>query len=214
MFQREIIDSRMEKQVENGIQRFRERLKMSQAELARRVGTNRQQIGRLEGSSATPRKLTKAWADRIAPHLGVTPAELMYPNLAKIDAGRALNVFEIALGGEIPEEPSISIRQDLMARLLPDASRHTLQLVMVDTDDMAKHLSRGDAVILDLEATIPTKPGVYALRIAGELQWRFLTPTTSGAILVRSDNPNIPEESAKPADLSIIGRARLKISTI
>jgi transcriptional regulator with XRE-family HTH domain len=213
MFQREIIDAGMKEQ-ENGIRQFREAKKMSQAELARRVGTNRQQIGRLEGSSANPRKLTKAWAQRIAPILGVTPEELMYPNLARIDASRAQNVFEIALGGQIPQEPSISIRQDLMARLLPGASRHTLQLVVIDNDDMARHLSRGDAVILDLEATIPTKPGVYALRIAGELQWRFLTPTTSGTILVRSDNPNIPEETANPADLSIIGRARLKISTI
>lgn len=187
---------------------------MSQAELARRVGTNRQQIGRLEGSSANPRKLTKKWAQRIAPFLDVTPEELMYPQLAKIDPTRAQNVFEIALGGQIPQEPSISIRQDLMARLLPGVARQNLQLVVIDNDDMARHLARGDAVLLDLEAKTPTRPGVYALRIAGALQWRFLSPTTSGTILVRSDNPSIPEETAKPSDLTVIGRAALKISTI
>lgn len=202
----------MGENAKNGIRKYRKLKDINISELARRVGTNRQQMGRLERST---RRLSKEWAERIAPHLGVMPHQLIFPNLADIDVSRFQNVFEIARGGgELPPEPSISIRQDLLDHLLPGASQRSLQLVLVDTDDMAKHIAKGDPVILDLDAKTPTKPGVYALRIAGELQWRFLSPTTAGTILVRSDNPNIPEETANPGDLSIVGRARLKISTV
>ena len=47
----------------NGIKVCRERAGLSQEELARRVGTNRQQIQRLEAGG---RKLTIEWAARIA----------------------------------------------------------------------------------------------------------------------------------------------------
>jgi transcriptional regulator with XRE-family HTH domain len=202
----------MSESSKNGIRKYRKLKDINISELARRVGTNRQQMGRLESSK---RQLSKEWAEKIAPHLGVTPHQLMFPNLADIDVSRFQNVFEITRGdGALPPEPSISIRQDLLDQLLPGAARHSLQLVLVDNDDMDRHVARGDAVILDLDAKTATRPGVYALRIAGELQWRFLSPTTSGTILVRSDNPNIPEETANPGDLSIVGRARLKISTM
>ncbi|RWB67590.1 MAG: helix-turn-helix domain-containing protein [Mesorhizobium sp.] len=208
---REIVGTRMN-DMKNGIRLFRERKKMSISELARRVGVTRQHMGRLESSK---RKLTSEWAVRIAPHLETTPQELIFPNIAKADLNRFQSVFEIAGGdGAFPSEPSISIQQDLLANLMPGATSHKLQLVIVDNDDMNRHIGRGDAVIVDLDNKTATRPGIYALRIAGELQLRFLSPTTSGTILVRSDNPNIPEETAKPGDLSIIGRARLKISTI
>lgn len=208
---REIVGARMT-EVTNGIRMFRERMKISTSELARRVGIGRQQMGKLERSK---RKLTVEWANKIAPHLNTTPQELMFPNIAKADLNRFQSVFEIAGGsGPLPSEPSISIQHDLMAKLAPGVSGKRLQLVLVDNDDMSKYVARGDAVILDLDAKEPSRPGLYALRIAGTMQLRFLSPSTTGTILVRSDNPDIPAETANPADLDIIGRARLKISTV
>lgn len=59
----------------NMIRSLREKLDISQEKLAARVGTSQPQIKRLE---AGERKLTKEWAERIAPHLGVNPEELLF----------------------------------------------------------------------------------------------------------------------------------------
>lgn len=61
----------------NHILRFRERAGLSKAELARRVGTTRQQMGRLEKDE---RELTVSWAEKIAPHLHCTPQDLLFPD--------------------------------------------------------------------------------------------------------------------------------------
>lgn len=64
------------------IKELREKLKISQAELADAVGTSQPQIKRLEGGD---RKLTKEWAERLSPHLGVAPETLLFgkPNEAE-----------------------------------------------------------------------------------------------------------------------------------
>lgn len=60
----------------NEIRRLREEKKLSQAQLAELVGTSQPQIKRLEDGA---RKLTKEWAERIAPHLDTTAYNLMFP---------------------------------------------------------------------------------------------------------------------------------------
>ncbi|WCA57796.1 helix-turn-helix domain-containing protein [Agrobacterium tumefaciens] len=57
------------------LKKLRESRGLSQPELARRVGTSQPQILRLEKSQ---RKLSKEWAEKLAPHLGVTAEELMF----------------------------------------------------------------------------------------------------------------------------------------
>lgn len=57
------------------IKELREKLKLSQSDLAEAVGTSQPQIKRLE---AGERKLTKEWAERISPHLGVAPEALLF----------------------------------------------------------------------------------------------------------------------------------------
>lgn len=48
---------------------------LTQARLAEMAGTSQPQINRLEKGD---RQLTKAWAERLAPHLGVAPVSLMF----------------------------------------------------------------------------------------------------------------------------------------
>lgn len=60
----------------NEIRRLRETKEMTQSALAELVGTSQPQIRRLEASE---RKLSKEWAERLAPHLGVSPEELLFP---------------------------------------------------------------------------------------------------------------------------------------
>lgn len=63
----------------NEIRRLREEKDLSQAQLAELVGTSQPQIKRLEDGA---RKLTKEWAERIAPHLNVSAEHLLFPDKA------------------------------------------------------------------------------------------------------------------------------------
>ena len=69
----------------NIIRKLREQCGLTQTELARLVRTSQPQINRLEGGE---RQLSKDWAEKLAPHLGVAPAELMF--------GRVTNLSTVA----------------------------------------------------------------------------------------------------------------------
>jgi DNA-binding XRE family transcriptional regulator len=196
----------------NGIKLFREKAGLTKAELSRRIGTTRQQLGRIEDGK---RKLTLQWAEKIAPHLDCTAQDLMFPEMSSIDTKRFHNVFEILNGKEAPaDSPGMAIEAEFLARMLPSARRHNLRFMMVEPSQSNALVSKGDALVIDIDDNKPSVPGLYALEIAGVIQWRYLAPTTSGAVQVHSDNPNVPSETVKPADLAIVGRARLRISTL
>lgn len=61
----------------NRIKELREARDWSQEDLAERVGTSQQQIGRLEGER---RRLTQDWMERIARALEVRPTDLFTPD--------------------------------------------------------------------------------------------------------------------------------------
>ena len=198
--------------MENGIRLFREKVGISKSELARRVGVTRQQLGRLEDGH---RKLTTEWAAKIAPLLNCTPQELLFPELARVDTTRFNNVFEINSGrGKRPELPGLAIEPEFLARMLPSSSGHNLRFMMVDAYQASGLVTKGDALVIDTDDNEPTRPGLYALDIGGVVQWRYLSPTTTGAIQVHSDNPAAINETVAPAELKVIGRARLRISTL
>lgn len=66
------------------IRRLREAKNLNQSQLAKLAGTSQPQINRLENSA---RKLTKEWAERLAPHLGIAAVELLFsdPQLEDIE---------------------------------------------------------------------------------------------------------------------------------
>lgn len=196
----------------NGIKIFRERAGITKAELARRLGTNRQQVGRLETDK---RKLSRKWADRIAPILGCPAEDLMFPELAKVDTSRFNNVFSIAESGANPAEtPAIALESEFLNRMLPNIARHKLRYMMVEADQANNLVTKGDALVIDTDDNRPTRPALYAVEIAGIVQWRFLSPTTDGHVLIHADSAGGPHETVEPSKLKVIGRARLRISTL
>lgn len=199
--------------MKNGIRIFREKAELSKAEAARRVGTTRQHFGRLE---AGERALKIEWAERIAKAFGnCTPQDLMFPELARIDTARFNNVFAVSADDKsVDDAPTLALGRDFLSHLLPGASSHRLRVMMVDGYQSNTLVTKGDAVVIDLDDNQPSRPGLYALSIGGVVQWRHLSPTTSGAIQVHSDNSAIASETVKASDLTVIGRARLRISTI
>ncbi len=198
--------------MKNGIKHFRQKLGISKAELSRRVGTTRQQMGRLEDDE---RKLSPEWATKIAAVLKCTPQELMFPELARIDISPFNHVFEIRSDGESrPKSPGLSLENEFLTRMLPNASAHNLRFMMVDASQANGLVTKGDALVIDTDDNQPTRPGLYALDIASVVQWRYLSPTTTGTVTVHSDNPAAINETVKPEELHVIGRARLRISTL
>ncbi|RUV19911.1 helix-turn-helix domain-containing protein [Mesorhizobium sp. M7A.F.Ca.MR.228.00.0.0] len=196
----------------NGIRHFREKKGISKAELARRVGVTRQHLGRMEEDE---RKLSAKWAEKIAPYLDCTPQELLFPELAQIDLAKFNSVFEILKGNEPrPESPALAIDTNFLERMVPDVSAHNLRFMMVDAYQANGLVTKGDALVIDTDDKQPNRPGLYALDIAGVVQWRYLSPMTSGTVQVHSDTSAANNETVNPTDLKVVGRARLRISTL
>lgn len=111
----------------SNLKRYREKAGLSQTALAERVGTTQPQILRLESGA---RKLTKEWAQRIAPALQTTPEVLLFgegisrgmPVMGHIEAGQ---FRDISLLDQSDERPTISVSRD---ERFPDSDQYALQV--------------------------------------------------------------------------------------
>lgn len=198
----------------NAIKAFREKAGMNKAELSRRTGIGQQQLGRLESGK---RALKPEYATEIAKALNCTAQELMFPEMAAIDTKQFSAVFDIAAKPDPsnePEIPLVAFDINFLAQILPTTSGENLRLMMVDTAPPNGIVTKGDAVVIDLDENTPTRPGLYALEIAGVTQWRYLTLTTTGMVQVQSESAGAPNEIVSAKDLTVIGRGRLRISTL
>jgi transcriptional regulator with XRE-family HTH domain len=98
----------------NSIKQLRIDKGLSQAELARLAGTNQPQIFKLEKSKL---QLSKEWAERLAPHLGVSAPSLMFghpPQLLGVAPGlivegsvEAGSFRDVSLVDESPSEREV-----------------------------------------------------------------------------------------------------------
>lgn len=108
---------------------------MSQQALADRIGTSQPQIKRLEDGA---RKLTKEWAERLAPALQTTAESLMFGNggplgmpvLGIIEAGQ---FRDISLIDQSEERPVIAVARDSR---FPHADQYALQVSGDSMDEL------------------------------------------------------------------------------
>lgn len=75
---------------------------MTLKELADKVGTSIPQLIRLEKGQ---RKLTKEWAERIAPYLNVPPAQLLFPEASTPPGAPVLGTVQAGVWREASEDP-------------------------------------------------------------------------------------------------------------
>ena len=200
--------------MKNGIVIYREKKGITQAELARLADMNRQQLGRLESGK---RKLTKEWAERLAPLLGCSARDLMFPEIAQMNFEHFHPIWETVDEDNASKQqgPPISVSDRFLEKILPNAVNHSLEVVTVEDDIMRNHFERGDVVIIDRDDKSPAKPGVFAIELDGTLQWRYLSPLTeAGKVQVSADNASVPVEQVESGAINIIGRAKLRISVM
>jgi len=178
-----------------GMSRLRElRMEMglSQQALADRIGTSQPQIKRLEDGA---RKLTKEWAERLAPALQTSAEALMFgkggpkgmPVLGIIEAGQ---FRDISLIDQSEERPSIAVARD---ERFPHAEQYALQ---VSGDSMDELFPDGSYVTCAnwAETGMELRPGLilHIERTIGSLVETTLKEIQGGKPFIlkpRSSNP-------------------------
>ena len=84
-----------------------------------------------------------------------------------------------------------------------------LVVVYADGDSMEPQIRHGDVLLLNLAATEVRDGNVYALRCVDHIRVKRLYRRYDGALILRSDNPEFPDETVPPADqdghVSVIG---------
>lgn len=120
--------------MKNNIKFYRDRLGLTHEQVAQAAGTSNQMIGLLERGQ---RKLTVEWMERIAPALGVAPADLMLakrtvPVVGYVGAGAEIysiddhqkgdGMFEISAPpqGATPSMVALVVRGDSMSPAYED----------------------------------------------------------------------------------------------
>jgi transcriptional regulator with XRE-family HTH domain len=151
----------------------------------------------------------------LARRVGTTRAahELLFPELARVDINRFRNVYEAldAEEAERAETPVFAVERDFLQRLLPSAANHRFQLMTVDSDPGGNLVQKGDTVFVDLDDTRPARAGIYAIVLNGVPQLRHLSPTASGKVRIGT---GADSETVDPDQIQVLGRARLRLSTI
>lgn len=180
------------------IRELREALKMSQAALAERAGTSQPQIRRLENGD---RKLTKEWAERLAPHLQTTAQDLLFSDspdeerevigLAVIGTVKAGDWLDISIMDENRETEIIHVAKDPR---FPRAQQYALRVV---GDSMNELFRDGSfvTVVNFADTGLPIRPGMI-VHVEQHMGAMTLVETTlkeigpdSKTLLPRSTNP-------------------------
>lgn len=113
------------------LKEFREAIKLSQATVAEMANTSQSQIVKLEKDH---RKITKAWATRLAPILGVHPARILFSDDELGDfRGMAAATHPRPWAGALAEAISLARRQGAA----PQAVHAELQRHLPLTTDQA-----------------------------------------------------------------------------
>lgn len=170
---------------------------LTQAELARLVGTSQPQIKRLESGE---RSLTKQWAKRIAQHLGVSAESLLFEHEERDDSEREVAGLPVAGTSRAGDWLDITMIDEVEPDFIPVA-RHpqfmrARQYALLVSGDSMDLLFRDGSYVTCVdfaESGLSLKPGMI-LHIRRTLAGRQLVETTikklgDRVLLPQSSNP-------------------------
>lgn len=150
----------------NNLAAHMRRANINDPALAAKANTSKQQIGKLRLGT---RQMTKAWATRLAPHLGTTWAALMEEPTVSGFAEKPLAFYDGAASSPFdPDEMRATIQEAVAAAL----TEHHLPNTQADIYRVSKAVER------DLEALgeLPRFPATLDLRVSekvSELQLKW-----------------------------------------
>lgn len=122
---------------------LRERAGLTQDELAKLAGTSQPQVNRLETAE---RELTVPWAKRFAPHLGVTPAEIIFPEGRKPFTLNIVGRVGASTDGRVVHESDQGPFGEIQA---PIGARGTEAVVEVDGHSMGIYAPDGSLILYE-----------------------------------------------------------------
>lgn len=216
----------------NNIAAIRKKRGLSQTELADRIGTTLNMLGKLERGART---LDTRWLQRIGSALSVEPHELIAPTQAEdhvlggvdaaavgflaADIDRNSDLVQIQkldlslsmgpgtlIDHWVEEEPVTFDRAFIRRITRSPADR--LKLVTGIGDSMYPTLNWGDAILVDTtDRQLARQDGVYWIDLHGAAGLKRLRTVAKGRVLVISDNPAVENQEVDAADLRIEGRA-------
>lgn len=203
----------------NPLRELRTRAGLSQAALADRAGTSQPQIRRLE---AGQRALTKQWAERLAPHLHVSPQDLLFApepegtqtrevvGLPVAGRSRAGDWLDISIVDEWEEPEIIHVARDPR---YPHAKQYALK---IEGDSMSEIFSDGSfvTVVNFAESGLSLRPKMV-VHVEQRMSKTTLVETTVKQIsddmkwlLPRSTNPShkpLPIEGSEATEIEVRG---------
>lgn len=127
---------------------LREKLEISQAKLAELANTSQPQIKRLE---AGERELTKTWAERIAPHLGVTAEYLLFPEGKQADAPVEIPVISWVAASSFLDAPDVERDDEAPKIRMLGMKPSDYVALRVSGDSMNRIAPEGSIAIVDLK---------------------------------------------------------------
>lgn len=152
---------------------------LTQPELAKRTGTVKSEISRLEKGT---RRMTLDWMSAFAKALGITVEDLMtvppmgFGAVSPAPVSTRGDDFEVANLGDI----AVAVKR---------GSGHLL--MTISGDDWPGVFSPGDLLIYDTAKKSIAVPGMFALQVDGEVMTRRVMPGPDGSQLTCS-NPAYP----------------------
>lgn len=201
----------------NQLRELREKAGLSQSALAERAGTSQPQIRRLE---ANQRKLTKQWAERLAPHLQVNAQDLLFSDsegttrevigLPVIGRSRAGDWLDISIMDDWHEPEVIHVARDPR---FPHAKQYALK---TEGDSMSEIFPEGCfvTVVNFAESGLAFRPGMV-VHVEQRMGGTSLVETTIKQIsddlkwlLPRSKNPvhkPLPIEGSAATEIEVKG---------
>lgn len=194
--------------VADGIKACRMRAKISQGELARRIGVNRQQIQRLESGQL---RITVERVECIAKALDCDVDDIYHHDQVIFPATPS-GVFTVYGAGN----SAVTFQDSLLDSLLRGNEHGRLELVQIHSDDVARTAKSGDYVLLDRSVKKVSAYGLFLITTwAEEMVWRYLAPLpTPEHLRVYADDEHIVDAEVQIGDLTILGRCCARIAAI
>lgn len=174
---------------------------LTQPELAKRTGTVKSEISRLEKGS---RRMTIEWMNAFSRALGVSIDDLM--TVPPMGFG-AVSPPPKMSGDEDDGDNAVAQLGDLSVSI--PATSHGF--VTVTGDDWIGTYAPGDVLIYDKSKTSTAAPGVFAFEIGGEQVVRRVSPGKAGAMLSCANTAYPPVPMGK---YGVLGRVVARIQRV
>jgi len=206
----------------NRISFYRKLRRISQTELAEKIGTTLNMMGKLERGDRT---LDTDWLEKLGKALSVEPHLLITPPKSDGDDGEggqsgddnpdnvSLQEWDVAygMGGgtymDLPVTGTLHTFSRSWLRNFTHAPPEKIFLARGTGDSMFPTILDGDIVVIDTsEREIRVGDKIWAVVYGTTGYIKRIRPMPDGSVKMLSDNQNVPPETAYDGELSVVGR--------